>query len=285
MSQDDPFATDPSLAVDFEITLAALLATAVLSTSKGGHSPIPPVVAFGLLLVTLVRRMALICHPADDARIMHLTHLFIEVFSTLSVLYLLVQAVPWVETQTQFAIAPVLVFIILGGILIIAAIGVQELVFRDFFYWWSYKFQTLSSGDDLWRLAARYAASISLAPPEDMNDRRRGRRLSGVTVTQRSDRRKIPWVSWLWTIVVTSRSFVLPFIVGYIVSRSLLVAFGLFVITSLIDDHLKFFYLAYGNTNVDISSKNSILDRPLHHLRRPWFTAPVYVVFTWIALA
>lgn len=120
-------------AVDFEITLAALLATANLAYQHPEFPLISQGAAFGILLLTLVRRVSLLSSFADQKRLMKHTIPFIEFSAVTGVIALLFVLQLKLEISLSWFWAAVFFAIIL-------VITVHELVFRDQILWWHFKF-------------------------------------------------------------------------------------------------------------------------------------------------
>lgn len=148
---DKFFKKETTSAVDFEIALAAFLATLCLQYPVTGlEVPISQLSAFCLLIVTLGRRIAVSSPYAPD-KILERTVILIEVSTTSCLISIFVafgyrNSIPYLSEPLQFVLfsLPVMLFLAL----------VHEVVFRDYMIWWHAKFlEKAENGDtfsDVW---------------------------------------------------------------------------------------------------------------------------------------
>lgn len=143
------FGKEPDQTVAFEVALAALLATAVLSVSisvaviEVGSA----IAAFLLLVITVVRKMVLDNAFIDTDQKMRKTTGWMQYLMILSVLYLAIFV-----TESVFAALIGNVLLVLGGVLIVGVLTLMfayEFTFGDLFFWSAVKFHNLAVRDDL----------------------------------------------------------------------------------------------------------------------------------------
>lgn len=163
---DEFFEKSEKDAIGFEITLAALLATACLTFQIDGRELLGPIIAFALLLITLLRRMAKSSPFAPENRIYSTTSPLIEVSTTLSLVYLTSYLTKAVSGYFGSLDLP-LTFALLSILLVSSLVLVDELVLYSYFVWWNAKFKEKAErGDPLegvWRDVSILAYLISRA--------------------------------------------------------------------------------------------------------------------------
>ncbi|WP_142856604.1 hypothetical protein [Salinigranum halophilum] len=123
---------DKASSVDFEITLAAFLATGLLA-DPNISSPlrIPTYgVAMSLLLITLIRRMAVINQFALSKRVIQNTTSALVILSTYSGLYFALALGTYASVVVP--LSPLILALVFTFIIILLSIVPYELYFRDF---------------------------------------------------------------------------------------------------------------------------------------------------------
>ncbi|MFD1641798.1 hypothetical protein [Halohasta litorea] len=143
------FGKDPDQTVAFEVALAALLATAVLSVSISvsvlelGSA----IAAILLLATTVVRKMILDNSFIDTDQKMQKTTGWMQYLMILSVIYLAIYI-----TESVFAALLGNVLLVSAGVLtlgVLTLMFVYEFTFGDLFFWAAVKFHNLAVRDDL----------------------------------------------------------------------------------------------------------------------------------------
>lgn len=169
--------SDTAEAVDFEITLAALLATASLAYPHPAHPLASHAAGFAVLIVTLGRRMVIqsaFAGTDDDDRkdwLLRVSVPFLEV-STVSAILLLLLV--FQSMLPQFWLDGVL-FWIGVGVAMTGLAAIQELIYRDELIWWYQKFKARAEENPdsaFWPYLAMRAWKLSRAqsritPPVD----------------------------------------------------------------------------------------------------------------------
>lgn len=251
---DEFFDKEDVTTVDFEITLAALLATALITFPVENHIRFGQVIAFSLLFLTLIRRMAITSPFAPEEKILSQTVPLISFASASAHIYLFVALLSWLTDRIP-ASSRVVLFSVVVLVIIILAVVVQEVVFRDYLPWWYVKFKQKSEQRDyletLWRDTAVIAYWASTARRNRETYRKLGDRVSGsrpdlsdFDFTLREVGKYILAATLLIGIL-----YLLPILY----SRHLFGLQGLLVIPAVvaIHDHSAFWYIAYGNPSYE----------------------------------
>lgn len=245
--------TDTDTAVDFEISFAALLATASLTYPLPEIPLASQATAFAVLIVTISRRMALLSEfiqdEDDDARrewFMSWTVPLLEFASVSAVLLLFyVLYSKWISGNVDLA---VFWFSVAIGVVLLAVI--QELLFRDEIIWWFHKlnkkFQASSGyAASLWGYLAWQTWNWSRAPIADHGS---GRFRYGP-----SDDRDYTFTDALRFFVKGLGLYLVVNGVILYIGFKLFGIAGLFFVFAigLIRDQIRFWYSAYGNSTFE----------------------------------
>lgn len=245
--------TDSENAVDFEISFAALLATANITFPVPGNELASQIAAFAVLIVTLSRRMAIQSSFIDDEdgsrrreRFMKHSVPLLEMFSVASILLLL--HVPYLEISLNFIGQSVYWLFVSIGIVVLAAI--QELIFRDELLWWYHKYSErfdveAEDRSTIWGYIAYKAWDWSRAP---IANHGRGRFNNGPSYERGYSNRDVVkfFIKGIWL---------------YLLFNGIILFFGfqffgvggLFLVLAIgaIRDQTRFWYAAYGNSTFD----------------------------------
>ena len=250
---DEFFGKEEVTSVDFEITFAALLSTMVLTFPVEHHILFGQVIAFSLLLLTLIRRMAITSPFSPKERILGQTTPLISFVSTSAIIYLIV-ALPsltqWVPVSSSVASFSIFAVIALS-ITVIA----QELLFRDYLAWWYVKFTQKKEQRDLldgvWKDMAAVSYWASMARRNRETYRELGNRLN----TGRPDlsNYEFPPGEVLRTILAVSLLLTFIYSLPFLYSAYVFGPPGLLLIFAVvaIHDQSAFWYIAYGNPSYE----------------------------------
>jgi hypothetical protein len=140
------FQKDRTESVDFEVAFSALLATGVMSSlPERSISKIALIfTASVLLLLTLIRRMAIVGRFAKGNTVVSRTQIPIEFFSILSIYHIfltVIQGVSEAIIDIQVGVFIVNIFLLMSAILFII---IQQSLFRDYFLFWGALFYSYS---------------------------------------------------------------------------------------------------------------------------------------------
>lgn len=251
---DEFFDKQELTTVDFEITFAALVGTAVLTYPVDGRANIGQAIAFSLLLLTLVRRMAITSPYAPEEKILSQTVPIISVVSTSAIIYLIVALLP--VTIGLFSNLPsAFIFSFLTTIWLVFALIVQELVFRDYFAWWHVKFKQKSEQLDLfeniWLYASLMTYWVSIARRHQESYRELGNRmpnsrpdLDDFEFNHKNIGQYVLGVSLLLGLLYSLPLFYALYLFGLQ---------GFLILTAVvwIHDYTAFWYIAYGNPSYE----------------------------------
>lgn len=251
---DEFFDKQDLTAVDFEITLAALLGTAVITYPVEGHARTGQAIAFSLLLLTLVRRMAITSPYAPEERILGRTASLISFVSTSAIIYLIVALLPMV-----IDFAPTLPqatgFSLLTIVGLILALIIQELVFRDYFAWWYVKFNQKSEQLDFFENIWTYTSSIAYWASKARRHRESYRELGNRVSNSRPSLKDFefrPKEAGRYVLGI-SLLLVLLYLFPLLYAFYLFGLQGIFVLPTVvwIHDQAAFWYIAYGNPSYE----------------------------------
>lgn len=240
-------------AVDFEISFAALLATASITYPVPGNEFISQTSAFAVLVVTLSRRMAIQSAFIDDEdgrgrreRFMKFSIPFLELFSVVAILTLL--HVLYLEVLSD--VVGIALYWLSVSIGVMALAVVQEVIFRDELLWWYQKYAArfdleADEGATIWAYIAFKAWDWSRAP---IADHGRGRYNFGPSYEgDYSLRDSVKYFikgTWLYLLV---NGMILFFGFQFFGVGGLFIVFGI----GAIRDQTRFWYSAYGNSTFD----------------------------------
>lgn len=251
---DEFFDKQDVTTVDFEITLAALLGTAAITYPVKNHALYGQMLAFSLLFLTLLRRMAITSPFAPEETLLRKTVPLISFISASSIIYLFVAVLPILTGLMPIA-SQVTAYSVFVLIVLIVGVTAQELMFRDYFPWWHVKFKQKSEQMDLletvWRDTSRIAYWASVARRHRESYRELGDRL-GDGRPDLSDF-EFQYNEAGRHILAVSLLVVFLYLLPVLYSGYLLGLPGLLVIPAVvgIHDHSAFLYIAYGNPSYE----------------------------------
>ncbi|MBV0926408.1 hypothetical protein KTS45_19565 [Halomicroarcula limicola] len=242
--------------VDFEIVFAAFLSTLVLTYPAPRYPIIGEITAFGLLLVTLVRRIALASPFAPTSYILKKTRPVIEVASTSAVICLIV-AGSW-SIESLLGIPVSWIFSLSSLVGLAALLIIQELVFQDYAAWWHAKFkqrfEDMESFQALWLIMSVMFLKLSVAESNKSGrEQLRERAAESQSMPSPDDpfkflHREAGKLTVQFLIIVLI-FFAVPVGVSYFAFG--VAGFFLGISVVLVHDHSCFLYLAYGNPSYE----------------------------------
>lgn len=142
---EDFFSKTRERGIGFEITLAALLATLVLTYPIPSNILLSQFAAFLLLLITLIRRVAQASPFAPEEEIMDATTPFLVNSTALCLISLL----SFVTFQASISgISKLWIFSLITVATLGLLLGFQEVILRDYLIWWYAKFKEKSERGD-----------------------------------------------------------------------------------------------------------------------------------------
>lgn len=251
---DEFFDKKDVTSVDFEITLAALLGTALITYPVKNHMLFGQIIAFLLLFLTLLRRMAITSPFAPEEKILSRTVPLISFASASAIIYLTIALLPVLSGLVPIA-SQVIIFSGFTITVLLTAVTVQELTFRDYLPWWYVKFKQKSDERDLletvWRDTALIAYWASTARRNRETYRKLGKRMGGrrpdmndFEFTPKEVGRHVVAVVFL----LCSLYFLPLLYSGYLFGLQ-----GLLIIPAVvaIHDHSAFWYIAYGSPSYE----------------------------------
>jgi hypothetical protein len=240
--------------VDFEITLAALLGTALITYPVENHILFGQVVAFSLLSLTLIRRMAITSPFASEKAILGYTTPLISFASASALIYLIVTLLPNLTNISPIS-SQVILFAVFGLLLLIFAVVAQELVFRDYLPWWYVKFKQKSEEQDLLEAVWRDTAILAYWASTARRNRETYRELGNRLDNSRPDMSDFDFtLKEAAKYVLTAVLFLfLLYLVPILYSGYLFGLEGVLVMPTVvfIHDHSAFWYIAYGNPSYE----------------------------------
>lgn len=243
--------SDTVEAADFEITFAALIATLSLTYPNTAYPLVSQAAAFGLLSLTLIRRMTLLSDSVENEEgtrreaVMRWTIPFVEFASVSAILLLFIQLYTFVQPTG----VPDPLFWVGAIFLILVLAFFQELLFRDELLWWYSKIiKRYENNPDsaFWLYLSARAWLLSQAPIADNGS---GRFQAGPPTGQDEYS--------MWEAV----RFLIKGAWLYLLGGGLLLGFGYYLLgwvgvvvvlaASTIRDQVRFWYAAYGNASFE----------------------------------
>lgn len=239
--------------IGFEITLAALLATACLSFPVPNHTLSGQIIAFTLLGTTLFRRVVS-DSPFAPKELLQKTVPMIEVATTSAVIYLLASVNSEIKLPFLSGSLP-LQFILLGTIFVTFAVILQEYFLHDYLIWWHAKFSQMHSEDQvfagLWKDVSLISYWGSRARRHRESYKEIGRRISGrLPEPDDMDFSRKEILNYTFrSLIVLGLFALIPSIYGYATTGWV----GILVvpIAITIHDQSCFWYIAYGNVSYE----------------------------------
>lgn len=263
--------SDSAESVDFEISLAALLATLSLTYPHPVHPTVSQTVAFSALALTLLRRMAVLSEFVENEEetrrdwLMAWSIPFVEFVSVSAIILLIVQIYSSFRLE---GLSAVLFWIGVVMVVILFA-GVQELLFRDELLWWYQKFIERAERNpesEFWAYLSAIAWTLSRAPEADnASGRFRYGPSTGVDDYSVSDVARHFSKSLLIILVAGGVLFGLGYLVlGW---AGVAVVYALIIVR----DQVRFWYAAYGNGTFD-------------QMAGPWYRTYIMIIIYLIAV-
>lgn len=248
--------TDPESEVGFEITLAALLATAVLSFPTSQAQWIGELAAFSVLFVTLIRRVSVASPFAPQSDVMAKTARPIEFATTVCVIVLFFSLTEHITDI--FGGRVVLWFSIITTLVLLCLVFIEEMVFRDYLIWWYVKFDEkedqAETFEGLWQAAKLAAFWASRARRYQESWREINKRVEkSLPDLSHFDIGKINKKMFFARLFVLTILFTLLYVPAMIVGVS---SGDFFVPLALVGvvfirDHSCYQYIAYGSTTYE----------------------------------
>lgn len=250
---EDLFDKDTNQAIDFEITLAALLATFNYAYTHPVVAAYSHIAAVSILGVTFVRRIAHVSTNADYELIRQKSSPFLEIAAVIAILTLLSTASYAIHTVTAVA-TPVVWFVLVTFSVFVTAAILEEKFFADYTLWWFKKFEQKSQTtprifhEVMCYLFAKMSYLLRSRSKSEMFHRGMSTPLSegldGIW-----DRIQNPGKSTIKTFIVVSIVFTPFFVMGY----WFLGLIGMLAVLPawIVRDHIRFWSLAYGDTDFE----------------------------------
>lgn len=256
---DEFFDKETATAVDFEIALAALLATLCLQYPVHGlEIPVSQISAFSLLIVTLGRRVVVSSPYAPDD-LLEKTAIHIEITTTsclLSIFAAITYKVEWISSiPYQFILISLPVMVLLAVL--------HELVFRDYMIWWHAKFlEKAERGgifSDIWCIVS----IISLLSSKYYRDlpgieRHRQDLPSRADFEQKFD---FPIKEYMRFIVKVAVLLAVLYLIPLVAAVVIFGPTGIILIATvvIIHNHSAFWYVGYGDTSYEDFRRHPLL--------------------------
>jgi len=261
------FEKDSELAVDFEITLAAVLGTACLTYPHPRVPALSHLSAFTVLLVTFVRRVAQVSTNADQDLIRDRTTPLLEVVSVLCVLTLLSTAGFYFSTQLIYS--SLVWFTVLSFLLFLSTVLIEEKVFGDYAVWWFAKFedQEKETGSLFYTIICMLISRLSYY----LNSRSNSELFKqGMTTYLDTPFSELGYAEIIEAVARMITWLLLVFGLLGILGWLYFGWIGILAVipTIIARDHLRFWYLAYGDTTFKKLATS---------LKRSYATALIYV--------
>lgn len=245
--------TDTESAVGFEITFAALLATAVIAYPTSQAQWVGQAAAFAVLLITLVRRIAIASPFASEADIMQNTVRWIEFATATCVIVLLFSLAEFVAGTVGGRV--IIWFSVLSPVLLMLGVFIQEFLFRDYLVWWYAKFNEKEERGDVFEPIWREFKLVCLWASRARQNRKSWRELNKRTESSLPDLSEVDFdVAQIFKNV-----FGLGVLLSVLYFPSMLIGISSgtvllpLVLPGVIfaHDHSCYQYIAYGNTSYE----------------------------------
>jgi len=248
--------TDPESVIGFEIALAALLATAVLSFPTSQAQWVGEVAAFSVLFITLVRRISVASPFAPESKIMAQTVRPIELATTVCVVVLFFSLSENIANVLGWRV--IIVFSIITPLFLLCMVFVEEVIFRDYLAWWYAKFSEKEKQakvlEDLWEIAKLVSYWGSRARKSRASWKELGNRikepLPDLSQFDISKTNKKKFFLNLFALVAFFIILHIPSVLIGISSGDLLVPLSLPAVI-FAHDHSCYQYIAYGNVSYE----------------------------------
>lgn len=247
--------SDTESVVDFEIALAAFLATVVLTFPTQEATWIGKAAASAVLLITLIRRIAIASPFAQEDKIMNRTTRLIEFFTATCVIVLFISLSEYLSEL--FGGSVLLHFSVTTVIILFILVFLHEFVFLDYLVWWYAKFDQKENRGDKFEPIWRDLKTISYWGTRARRNRESWKELSNnidSTLAEPSD---------LFDDFEFSK-FIRSVFVLFLFYFAISIPSGLFTISSgsillflsfpavvFARDHACFLYVGYGNTSYE----------------------------------
>jgi hypothetical protein len=247
--------SDTESVVDFEIALAAFLATIVLTFPTREAPWIGQVAASAVLFITLIRRIAIASPFANESKIMKRTIRPIEFSTATCVIALFISLSEYLSKVLGGSV--LLHFSITTVAILFLVVILHEIVFLDYFIWWYAKFNEKETRGDKFEPLWRDLKIVSYWGSMARKNRDSWRKLSDKVDSMPSDRSELfngfeysnfaknVVVILLFYLVISLPSGLVGFSSGSVLS------FAAFPAVAFAHDHACFLYVAYGNTSYE----------------------------------
>lgn len=268
------FQKEDLVTVDFEIALAALLATILLAYPLSDAVGVGKFLAISLLLLTVLRRMAIAGPFASTERILTRTMFPMNVLAACAVIYLIALTTRQAATSWPLGSEIQLFSLFTIGFLM-GSVLLHEFMFRDYLAWWCVKFRQKELEETLfeniWREAALMAYWGAMARRDASSWRKFGKLIPGGRPdTELNFDRSELLRYFLGVGLIFTFLYSIPVLIG----MYLIGIVGIFLVFAVawIHDHAAFWYIAYGNPTYDDLT---------HHFTIVWGRTIFYVVFSY----
>lgn len=241
----------------FEITIAALIATALLSFPINDLNYVSYFLAFLLLTITLIRRISVASPFANKDIIDNWSTPLMEVATTFSLISIFVYVTSVIVAVID--LPPLLVFIVSGFVFVIGISLIHEFLFRDYLIWWYAKFnQKAERGDPpqgLWKTISMVSYHFSLARRD-----KDGFRKIPSDIKPGLDEFELDFSKWLDSMKAATLFLMIVLSLPTILAIHQFGFLGVFLppVTVFLHDHSCFWYIAYGSSSYE-------------DFRKPWW--------------
>lgn len=249
---DEFFNKERKNAVEFEIALAALLATLCLQYPVNGlEIPVSQLSAFSILTVTIARRVAVSSPYAPD-NILEKTVPLVEVATTSCLLSIFsAKAV----NGLYWGINPHRSFILISLTVMGALLVMHELIFRDYLIWWHAKMLEKSGTAgyfaDLW-MSVSIISLLFSKYYRDMSEKEKFR--NDLPSKQSiSDELEFGFKEWTRMTIRVLILFTALYAIPAIVTTTIFGFWGILIVPAVVVVHNQsaFWYVGYGETSYE----------------------------------
>lgn len=249
---DEFFRKDTENAVEFEIALAALLATLCLQYPVNGLGiPVSQISAFSILTVTIVRRVAVSSPYAPDD-ILQKTVPLIEIATT-SCLLSVFSATAMNDLFS--VIRPSFAFILISLSTMMLLLVLHEYIFRDYLIWWHAKMLEKSEESEYFSDLWASVSIVSLIYSKYYRGLSDGDKFRKELPSKQSvyDNFEFGIKQWSRVVIRAVLLFTFLYALPAIVTTVTFGVWGLFIIPSVVVVHNQsaFWYVGYGETSYE----------------------------------
>lgn len=266
---DELYESDPEQTVSFEIAFTAFIATVTLAAPMTGTilDLLIPWAGGGLLLLTIIRRIALDNVFIEPEKIFQSTLAYVIYLVTFSVIYLALSLAGFIEAifgfDTYVLTSIILITVVFGSLLI------YEYFFHDLMFWGAVTFynEAVDRTNDYnhlmrvaWIAMAQRALTVSMI---NYNEEHYViKRINDIDVGNEADAAKIVLV-FLYTIfllillvIVGLFAFLLSWITGMSLLAAFLINISLLAVYISVVGFIQFIYSRYGSANINSVRSN-----------------------------